>query len=736
MKSHPYPHQTFMAQKASAILGILMLFVLSLSSGLLLAQESKNQSANQGKTIIILDASGSMWGKVSGGVKIDIAKKAIADLLPTIDPKIEVGLMAYGHRKKGDCADIELLVPPKKGNHQAILDAVNLIAPKGKTPLCDAVLAAAKMLRYEEAKASVILISDGIETCGKDPCAIGAQLAAKGINFVCHVVAFDITKEKNANLDCLSKKTGGLYLEAKDAKSLNDALSRAMKTVVQKKTTLILSGKNSAGEMLSGVNFEIYQGKASETPLLKGRGGKYRTDLKPGDYTVVGKFGKLKAEASLNVPDGEVTQKTLTFEATGLVAQAYLTKDSPALKKNLKWEVFYQSDGTKGRAVATSYHANPTFNLAPGKYILTVRYHKNTAQQEVEVTDKKGEEIKLILGAGTLAAQVRMSEKSAPLTKHLSWKLYDAQPDVEGDYHQVAYSYKPTTNMIVPSGTYLLKVTYNKATSQKEVVVKAGEKTEVMLTLGAGSVIAEAVMVEGGKPIQKGLHWEILTPKDEEGHRKKLAYSYNSQAIFKVPSGSYVLRVKKGAAVVEKEIVITSGKTIKPVLVLNAGTWKGTAYMSEASTTPALKGVAWKFYQEDAEGGRQEVAHSYGSKPPSMSLSAGSYIAVAKRGQAIAEKTITVTAGKVTSDKLVFNAGILDVSSVKGSKGSKFYADIYSVNEEGKTKVASFRANKKRYYLPAGDYLVTVTPRDKTDQAPPETKITIVAGKTQQLELK
>ena len=43
----------------------------------------------KGKVIIILDASGSMWGKVPGGVKIDIAKKAISDLLPTIDDAVE-----------------------------------------------------------------------------------------------------------------------------------------------------------------------------------------------------------------------------------------------------------------------------------------------------------------------------------------------------------------------------------------------------------------------------------------------------------------------------------------------------------------------------------------------------------------------------------------------------------------------------------------------------------------------
>ena len=254
--------------------------------------------ASQGKTIIILDASGSMWGKVPGGVKIDIAKKVIAELVPTIADGVEIGLMAYGHRKKGDCEDIELLVPPGAGNRDAILKAVQAIVPKGKTPLCDSVLMAANYLKFGEKKASVILVSDGIETCGKDPCAVGAQLAAQGIDFVCHVVAFDIAREKNAGLDCLSSETGGLYLEAKDADGLKDALNRAVQTVVMKETALILSGANSAGDLLAGVAFEIYKGKEKETPVRKGSGGKFRVVLDPGEYTVAGVFGKLKAEAN------------------------------------------------------------------------------------------------------------------------------------------------------------------------------------------------------------------------------------------------------------------------------------------------------------------------------------------------------------------------------------------------------------------------------------------------------
>jgi len=709
------------------------------------AQSAESEADSSGKTIIILDASGSMWGKVKGGVKIDIAKKAISDLLPTIDSNMEIGLVAYGHRRKGDCKDIELLVPPAKNNHAAILRAVQNIAPRGKTPLCDAVMFSAKILRFEEAKSTVILISDGIETCGKDPCAIGDQLAAKGINFVCHVIAFDITKEKNANLDCLSTKTGGLYVEAKDAKSLKDALGRVMKTVVKKKTTLILSGKNATGKMLSGVNFEIYQGKTTESPLLRGRGGKYRTELKPGDYTIIGTFGKLRAQTTLTIPEGKTTQHTLTFKATGLTVQSSLTEGGPMLQQHVSWKVFLKKDTPDAKPIAYSYDAKPTFNLAPGTYIVRAQYKQSKTQKEVTITADKSSSATLVFGAGTIVAQARMSEKSAPLTKHLSWNLYYAEPDAEGDLRRVTYSYDPKTHLVVPSGKYILKVKYKNSSAQKEVEVKAGEITELMLTLGAGTLTVEFTLTEGGKPIQRGIYTELYSPENEEGDRKRVNYSYNPKAIFKVPSGHYLLKIRteKRALNLEKEVVVTSGETNKLTINLNAGIWKGAVYMSAQSAEPATKNIRWTFWTlPNEEGASKRVAESYSSKPPRILFPAGTtFIAKVTRGKASAQKKFTVSAGKITQDKLILNAGILDLSTVSNSEGNtKFYAKIYNAKQDPEQKtqrpILYFTNRKRRYYLPAGDYIIVPSLRKKGDEKPAEIKITIEAGKLHKVELK
>lgn len=185
----------------------------------------------QGKTIIILDASGSMWGQIEGRPKIEIAREVIADLIGSLNPDLELGLMAYGHREKGNCDDIELLVPPATVDRDSFLAKVNSIIPKGMTPLTDAVEQAAGYLAIEENAANVILVSDGLETCDRDPCVLAGQLAARGIAFKTHIVAFDLTSEEAATIKCLADETGGTFLQAQDAATLKDALEIAVEAV-------------------------------------------------------------------------------------------------------------------------------------------------------------------------------------------------------------------------------------------------------------------------------------------------------------------------------------------------------------------------------------------------------------------------------------------------------------------------------------------------------------------------
>src|SRR5262245_3844485 len=180
------------------------------------------------KAIIVLDASGSMWGQIDGKPKLEIARETLRTVLQSVPADLELGFMAYGHREKGNCSDIELIVPPAAGTAGAITTAADNLKFLGKTPLTDAVKLAAEALKYSEDKATVILITDGLETCNADPCAVGKELEQSGVDFTAHVVGFGLTEEEGRQVACLAENTGGKYLQASDAGELKQALEQTV----------------------------------------------------------------------------------------------------------------------------------------------------------------------------------------------------------------------------------------------------------------------------------------------------------------------------------------------------------------------------------------------------------------------------------------------------------------------------------------------------------------------------
>ncbi|MCP5538132.1 MAG: VWA domain-containing protein [Akkermansiaceae bacterium] len=194
-------------------------------------QPSAAAKSDPGYAIIVLDASGSMWGQVNGEAKIVIARRVIRQLVTRLPENVHLGLVAYGHRKKGDCSDIQLLIEPGKVDSKRFINVVDNITPKGMTPLTSAIEFAAENLAFKEQKASVILVSDGKETCDRDPCEAAKKLEKLGVDFTAHVVAFDLSEKDAKSIECIARETGGRFLTANDAGTLADALQMAIDEV-------------------------------------------------------------------------------------------------------------------------------------------------------------------------------------------------------------------------------------------------------------------------------------------------------------------------------------------------------------------------------------------------------------------------------------------------------------------------------------------------------------------------
>lgn len=180
-----------------------------------------------GDTLLILDASNSMWGQIQGRAKIDIAREAVGDILADWDSSRPLGLMAYGHRRPGDCGDIELIAPVASADPAGLIGRLKALVPRGKTPLTESLRRAADELDFYNRPATVILVSDGIESCNADPCETAATLAQRGVAFTAHVIGFGLKPEEQRQLRCIADATGGEFYTAENAGDLKRALESA-----------------------------------------------------------------------------------------------------------------------------------------------------------------------------------------------------------------------------------------------------------------------------------------------------------------------------------------------------------------------------------------------------------------------------------------------------------------------------------------------------------------------------
>jgi hypothetical protein len=180
----------------------------------------------------IIDSSGSMAGKIDGERKIDIAKRTLRKLIGEVDAETKVTLLAYGHRRKNDCDDINALTGTMTQDKVAqTAAALERLKPTGKTPIARA-LRLTGMLAAKDGgddANAIVLISDGIETCGGDPCKVAGELANAGVSVRTHVVGFAVSAKDRKQLECIARLGKGKYFSANSTEGFAKAVKGAIR---------------------------------------------------------------------------------------------------------------------------------------------------------------------------------------------------------------------------------------------------------------------------------------------------------------------------------------------------------------------------------------------------------------------------------------------------------------------------------------------------------------------------
>jgi dipeptidyl aminopeptidase/acylaminoacyl peptidase len=193
----------------------------------------------------VLDASGSMNEMLPDGVrKIDAAKERLTNSLKTYRPEASVGLRVYGHRIEYDdqeksCRDIELIAPVAPGYLGNIITWLQNYQAFGMTPITSALQQAVADFSPDPQRTnSIVLISDGMETCGGDPCEFVKQLGAQGLRFKMHVIGINVDDPTREQLRCIADAGSGIYQDANTSQELQFALDLVQAQIVRDAETI------------------------------------------------------------------------------------------------------------------------------------------------------------------------------------------------------------------------------------------------------------------------------------------------------------------------------------------------------------------------------------------------------------------------------------------------------------------------------------------------------------------
>ncbi|MEZ4795234.1 MAG: VWA domain-containing protein [Flavobacteriaceae bacterium] len=349
----------------------LALLLFLISSIHTYSQTSENTNG-EAPIIFIYDASGSMWGAMDGKTKMEIAKEVLNSSVDRLGKDQKVGLVAYGHRKKGDCKDVEFLVPSSNTSKTTISRALSGIKPIGMTPLAYSATLVIDQLRNSKEKATIILVTDGIESCNGNICDVVKAAQAEGIDFKLHIVGFGLKEGEKDQLMCAAKAGNGNYYDAANAEGLSEVLDEAVEQKVDSPegNVKIFAVKN--GKPIDAY-ISAYDVIAKRKPI-NGRTYKDTVSvyLPPSTYTIEVKPLEGSDVTALTIEgvqsfDDKVVFKEISFDGGKVGIKT--------TNNGADWDCMVKIVDANGKTAAAlrSYNAPKEAEVNPGTYKVTIQ---------------------------------------------------------------------------------------------------------------------------------------------------------------------------------------------------------------------------------------------------------------------------------------------------------------------------------------------------------------------------
>ncbi|BCW90299.1 hypothetical protein sos41_34670 [Alphaproteobacteria bacterium SO-S41] len=506
------------------------LFLLCLAAALITPAHADTPAP----TVIVVDSSNSMSAALDGEARLDTARKVLNSLLAEWRADAPLGLIAYGHRRKSDCDDIEVLAPIGPVDAPALAERLTALRAKGKTPLASSIERAADLLSANGAGGTIILVTDGIETCRADPCAVAAALHKANAGLRIHVIGFAVDAKDEEQLSCIAEAGGGDYRTASNAETLlaemDEVAAKAVAAPLPPPApepppppptpeppralhvafTAVIKGEGPlvdypADWRITGIGDSsfTYEGSARGLSL----------ELLPGRYAV-----EARASNALGKTEIEVTADTSTVEielpAGRLTAHAVAYKGAAALDETagLIWTL-EPLDGQG--AVAPPTIAKPAWLLAPGRYRLTVTRGPQTATAEVTIAPGTPVDSELSFKLGELKLSAAIAAEGDPLIdwSGMIWRALKADGSVAAESQNEA---QPL--FVLPEGAYTVELGLAGATLKATLDVREGATLDHRFVVPTGTRTFIAALSDTAEPLSdwRDTYWTV-TPVEAIG---------------------------------------------------------------------------------------------------------------------------------------------------------------------------------------------------------------------------
>ena len=534
--------------------------------------EIKKESGN---LMFILDASGSMWGQVEGKAKIAIAKEVLTGLIKELPDDAVVGLVAYGHRRKGDCNDVEELVPLGKIDKDKLTRTIQGLNPKGKTPISRSVRMTAERIKHLEDETTIILVSDGKETCDPDPCGLVKELKEAGIRFVMHVIGFDVTKEEKAQLECMAQSGGGEYFTAKNAKDFQMAAKEVVKKASEKppvslQVTCIKDGKPFKAHvqiLTQGGEKQVAQGWTSADEPAAFRLPPAMYDIRAQDQGVIER--PTVDIKDVEIIEGQTTERIANFATEGILHVKAIKNNAPI---SAQVYVYRQEDKKSKKTMGgtwTKKDGKPAeYKLLPGIYKIWIQDPSVKQRPVIWIEDvevKAGETVERVatFGQGGIL-HVKAIKNNAPAK--IYFKVYSQEDEKYMGDGWTREDGKPDEYKLLP-GIYKVYLQDRSVKQRPEiwienVEIKADQTVERFATFVEGGVL-KVTASKNGAPYKA--YVKIYQQQDNKYMGDGWAREDGKATEYNLLPGAYTAKVedRKDRSVREiRDIQVQPGKTL------------------------------------------------------------------------------------------------------------------------------------------------------------------------------